>query len=55
MAESPVIPIAGVWARRVRNAEPHPLFELGVTLADGFALPLGTYDLFATNPRTYLL
>jgi hypothetical protein len=49
MAEIPVIPIASVWARRVSSAEPHPVFELGVTLADGSELPLGAYDLFATT------
>ena len=49
MAESPVIPITGVWARRVSNVGPHPAFELGVTLEDGSELPLGTYDLFATT------
>lgn len=39
MAESPVIPVAGVWARRISNADPHPVFELGVTLEDGSELP----------------
>jgi len=49
MAEIPVTAIAGVWARCVHNVGLHPEFELGVTLADGSELPLGTYDLFATT------
>jgi hypothetical protein len=49
MAESPVIPIASIWTRRVSSPDPHPVFELDVTLADGSELPLGAYDLFATT------
>lgn len=49
MADIPVIPIAGVWARRVSSEGPYPAFELGVTLEDSSELPLGAYDLFATT------
>lgn len=49
MAEIPVTLIAGVWARLVSNAGPHPEFALGITLEDGSELALRTFDFFATT------
>ncbi len=50
MADIPIIPITGVWARRVADeADPYPAFALGVTLKDGTELALRTCDLHATS------